>query len=118
MPGSDITAWPQVDHRWPVGGARPGTTDEGVESQDHVGGRTSQVQRAGFNLGSGALFLMGASTPGTNAVLEELGRYDELVPWDAKAQVIGDDGKRYTATFDQVASFLGMSVLRDREEIV
>jgi len=25
------------------------------ESQDHVGGRTSQVQREGFNLGSGAL---------------------------------------------------------------
>ncbi|MBN3785343.1 FAD-dependent oxidoreductase [Burkholderia sp. Ac-20353] len=31
------------------------------ESQDHVGGRTSQVHRDGFNLGSGALFLMGGN---------------------------------------------------------
>jgi phytoene dehydrogenase-like protein len=29
------------------------------EAQDHVGGRTSQVMCGGFNLGSGALFLMG-----------------------------------------------------------
>ena len=32
------------------------------ESQDHVGGRTSQVRRDGFNLGSGALFLMWAGS--------------------------------------------------------
>lgn len=81
------------------------------ESQDHVGGRTSQVQREGFNLGSGALFLMGGIYPRTNALLRELGRTGELVPWDADTQVLDDDGERYRAKFDQVISFLGMPVL-------
>jgi phytoene dehydrogenase-like protein len=67
------------------------------EAQDHVGGRTSQVLENGFNLGTGALFLMGGIYPRTNAILKELGRYNELVPWDAKAAVIDTDGKRYTA---------------------
>ena len=49
-----------------------------------------------FNLGSGALFLMGGPYPRTNAILKELGRYDALVPWDAKTHVIDADGKRYT----------------------
>jgi phytoene dehydrogenase-like protein len=35
------------------------------EAQDHVGGRTSQVRKEGFNLGSGALFLMGGIYPRT-----------------------------------------------------
>jgi oxygen-dependent protoporphyrinogen oxidase len=81
------------------------------ESQDHVGGRTSQVRREGFNLGSGALFLMGGIYPRTNELLSELGRTGELVPWDAETQVLDDDGQRYRAKFDQVISFLGMPVL-------
>jgi protoporphyrinogen/coproporphyrinogen III oxidase len=87
------------------------------EAQDHVGGRTSQVQRDGFNLGSGALFLMGGIYPRTNAVLKELGHYDDLVPWDAQTQVIDADGRRYTAKFDQVMSFLGMPVLGLRDKL-
>ena len=58
------------------------------EAQDHVGGRTSQVMRNGFNLGSGALFLMGGIYPRTNAILKELGHYDDLVPWDARTSLI------------------------------
>ena len=81
------------------------------EAQDHVGGRTSQVRREGFNLGSGALFLMGGIYPRTNAILKELGHHDELVRWDADTEVLDADGRRYTAKFDQVMSFLGMPVL-------
>jgi oxygen-dependent protoporphyrinogen oxidase len=86
------------------------------EAQDQVGGRTSQVRRDGFNIGSGALFLMGGIYPRTNALLKELGRYDELVPWDAVTEVIDADGKRYLAKFDQVMSFLKMPVLTWRDK--
>src|SRR5581483_2416258 len=90
------------------------------EAQDHVGGRTSQVLKEGFSLGSGALFLMGGIYPRTNALLKELGRFDELVKWDALTEVIDADGRRYTAKFDQVMSFLRMPVLtwRDKARIV
>jgi oxygen-dependent protoporphyrinogen oxidase len=87
------------------------------EAQDHVGGRTSQVLKEGFSLGSGALFLMGGIYPRTNAILKELGRYDELVKWDAITEVIDADGRRYTARFDQVMSFLSMPVLTWRDKL-
>jgi oxygen-dependent protoporphyrinogen oxidase len=80
------------------------------EGQDHVGGRTSQIQRDGFNLGSGALFLMGGIYPRTNAVLKELGHDKDLVPWDAKTHVVDWDRQRYTVDFDQVMSFLKLPV--------
>jgi len=87
------------------------------EAQDHVGGRTSQVLKEGFSLGSGALFLMGGIYPRTNAILKELGRYDELVKWDAITEVIDADGRRYSAKFDQVMSFLFMPVLSWRDKL-
>lgn len=89
------------------------------EAQDHVGGRTSQLQREGFNLGSGALFLMGGIYPRTNALLKELGHYEDLVPWDAKTHVIDADGQRYLVKFDQVMSFLKLPVfsLADKARI-
>jgi oxygen-dependent protoporphyrinogen oxidase len=87
------------------------------EAQDQVGGRTSQVRKEGFNLGSGALFLMGGIYPRTNAILKELGHYDELVRWDAQTEVIDADGRRYTAKFDQVMSFLAMPVLSLKDKL-
>lgn len=87
------------------------------EGQDHIGGRTAQVRKEGFNIGSGALFLMGGIYPRTNALLKELGRYDELVPWDAVTEVIDADGERYSAKFDQVLSFLRMPVLTWRDKL-
>jgi oxygen-dependent protoporphyrinogen oxidase len=87
------------------------------EAQDHVGGRTSQVLKEGFSLGSGALFLMGGIYPRTNAVLKELGRYGELVKWDAVTEVLDADGKRYRAKFDQVMSFLMMPVLSWKDRL-
>lgn len=87
------------------------------EAQDHVGGRTSQVMRDGFNLGSGALFLMGGIYPRTNAILKELGRTQDMVPWDAKAHLIDTDGKRYTVQFDQVLSFLRLPVFSTPDKV-
>jgi oxygen-dependent protoporphyrinogen oxidase len=87
------------------------------EAQDHVGGRTSQLMENGYNLGTGALFLMGGIYPRTNAILKELGHYRELVPWDAKTAVIDTDGTRYTATFDQVMSFLRMPAFTVRDRL-
>jgi oxygen-dependent protoporphyrinogen oxidase len=89
------------------------------EAQDHVGGRTSQLRERGFNLGTGALFLMGGIYPRTNAIIKELGHEADLVPWTAKTAVIDTSGARYTATFDQVMSFLRMPVftMRDRARI-
>jgi oxygen-dependent protoporphyrinogen oxidase len=60
---------------------------------------------------------MGGIYPRTNAILKELGRYDELVKWDARTQVIDADGTRYTVRFDQVMSFLGMSALSLRDKL-
>jgi oxygen-dependent protoporphyrinogen oxidase len=88
-----------------------------LEAQDQVGGRTQQKHREGFNLGSGALFLMGGIYPRTNALLKELGRYDELVPWDARTHVIDADGSRYEVGFDQVISFLKLPVFSTREKL-
>ncbi|WP_283939511.1 NAD(P)/FAD-dependent oxidoreductase [Pseudomonas sp. R3.Fl] len=87
------------------------------EAQEHIGGRTSQIQRDGFNLGTGALFLMGGIYPRTNAILKELGKYKELVPWDAKAHIIDRDQQRYLVSFDQVMSFLKLPVFSLGEKI-
>jgi protoporphyrinogen/coproporphyrinogen III oxidase len=80
------------------------------ERQDHVGGRTSQLRKEGFNLGTGALFMMGDIYPRTNAILKELGHYNDLVPWKAVTHVVDWDRQRYTARFDSVLSFMRMPV--------
>src|SRR6266568_1288518 len=80
------------------------------EAQDHVGGRTSQFKRDGFSLGTGALFLMGDIYPRTNAVLKELGHYNDLVPWKGSTHVIDWDKQRYIVGFDKIMSFLKLPV--------
>jgi len=50
-------------------------------------------------------------------VLELGDTIDELVPWDAVTEVIDVDGKRYTAKFDQVMSFLRMPVLSWKDKL-
>ncbi len=81
------------------------------ESAEGVGGRTRQIHREGFNLSSGALFLMGDLYPRTNAIIKELRHSDELVKWDAKTVIVDADGQRYSANFAQVATFLKIPVL-------
>lgn len=65
----------------PAGGAaaytlrKQGCEVHVFEKQDHLGGRTGQIRKRGFNLGSGDLFMMGGIYPRTNAILKELGHY-------------------------------------------
>jgi oxygen-dependent protoporphyrinogen oxidase len=53
---------------------------------------------------------MGGIYPRTNAILKELGHYQDLVSWDAKTHVVDRDRQRYTVDFDQVLSFLKLPV--------
>ena len=87
------------------------------EAADTVGGRTRQLRRDGFNLGIGALFLMGGIYPRTMALLKEMDRYAQLVPWKGTAELADEDDKRYPVRFDSIASFLGLPVLSFRDKL-
>jgi oxygen-dependent protoporphyrinogen oxidase len=87
------------------------------EAQDRVGGRTSQSHDRGFNLGTGALFLMGGIYPRTNAIIDELGHSGDMVGWKARTEVLAKDGGRHVASFDQVLSFLRMPVFSVRDRL-
>lgn len=76
------------------------------EAADCVGGRTKQLKRDGFNLATGALFLMGGIYPRTSALLKEMGRYKELVPWGGASQLIDKDDSRYPVSFVSLPSYL------------
>ncbi len=90
------------------------------EAADCVGGRTKQLRRDGFNLATGALFLMGGIYPRTMALLKEMGRYDDLVPWKGATELADNDDSRYQVRFDSIASFVGSPLLdfRDRMRLV
>lgn len=87
------------------------------EAADVLGGRTKQLRRGGFNLGTGALFLMGGIYPRTMALLREMGRYDQLVPWRGTAELADEDDTRHTVRFDSLASFLGLSPLGFKDKL-
>lgn len=81
------------------------------EAADCVGGRTKQLKRDGFSLATGALFLMGGIYPRTSALLKEMGRYSELVPWGGAAQLADKDNSRYPVSFVSLPSYLRIPVL-------
>lgn len=87
------------------------------EAADSVGGRTRQLRRDGFNLGIGALFLMGGIYPRTMALLKEMGRHQQLVPWKGSAELADQDDQRYPVRFDSIASFLSLPVLNFRDKM-
>ena len=82
------------------------------EADDRVGGRTKQLRKDGFNLSTGAMFLMGGIYPRTNALLKEMNRYDELVPWKGATELADDDNTRYPVRFDSIASFISLPMLK------
>jgi len=82
------------------------------EAADSVGGRTKQLRRDGFNLSTGAMFLMGGIYPRTNALLKEINRYDQLVPWRGTTELADDDDTRYPVRFDSIASFIRLPMLK------
>ena len=82
------------------------------EAADIVGGRTRQLTRDGFNLGTGALFLMGGIYPRTSALLREMKLFDKLVPWGGRSQLMDSDDKRYPVSFVSLPSYLMVPKLK------
>jgi oxygen-dependent protoporphyrinogen oxidase len=76
------------------------------EASSEVGGRTKQLQRDGFNLATGALFLMGGIYPRTMALLKEIHCVDQLRPWGGLAQLLDSDGTRIPLKFVSLPSYL------------
>ena len=81
------------------------------EAADCVGGRTKQLKRDGFNLATGALFLMGGIYPRTMALLKEMGVHSKLLPWSGAAQLQDKDDSRYPVSFVSLPSYANIPVL-------
>ena len=77
-----------------------------IEAAHKVGGRTKQLEVNGFNLATGALFLMGGIYPRTFSLLKEMGVHDKVVPWGGAAQLMDDDDSRYPVSFVKLQSYI------------
>ncbi|MGY9015900.1 MAG: protoporphyrinogen/coproporphyrinogen oxidase [Rhodospirillales bacterium] len=82
------------------------------EASDSIGGRTKQLHREGFNLSTGALFLMGGIYPRTMALLREMGHIKKLVPWKSTAELMDDDDSRYPVQLGKFSSFAKVPTLK------
>lgn len=88
------------------------------EAAEKIGGRTKQLHRGdGYNLGTGALFLMGGIYPRTMALLNEMGRKKQLVPWAGASELMDDDHSRYPVRLDSFFSFLKLPTLGWRDKL-
>ena len=97
---------------------KAGVDFELFEAAAEVGGRTKQLHRDdGYNLGTGALFLMGGIYPRTMALLEEKGRKKQLVPWAGASELMDEDHSRYPVRLDSFFSFLKLPTLRLRDKL-
>jgi len=82
------------------------------EASDSIGGRTKQLHREGFNLGTGALFLMGGIYPRTMALLREMGHIKKLVPWKSTTELMDEDDSRYPVQLSKFSSFAKVPTLK------
>jgi oxygen-dependent protoporphyrinogen oxidase len=82
------------------------------EASDSIGGRTKQLHREGFNLGTGALFLMGGIYPRTMALLREMGHIKKLVPWKSTTELMDEDDSRYPVQLGKFSSFAKVPTLK------
>ncbi len=88
------------------------------EAAEKVGGRTKQLHRDdGYNLGTGALFLMGGIYPRTMALLSEMGRKKQLVPWAGASELMDEDHSRYPVRLNSFFSFLKLPTLGLRDKL-
>ncbi len=87
------------------------------EASDTIGGRTKQLHREGFNLGTGALFLMGGIYPRTMALLREMGHIKKLVPWKGASELMDEDNSRYPVRLDKIFSFAKVPTLRSIDRL-
>lgn len=81
------------------------------EASDAIGGRTKQTQIGDFSVGVGALFLMGGIYPRTTALLEEIGKTDELIPWKGSTELRDSNNDRYPVEFVNLFSYLSIPKL-------
>ncbi|MEE3058512.1 MAG: FAD-dependent oxidoreductase, partial [Pseudomonadota bacterium] len=70
-----------------------------------------------YNLGTGALFLRGGIYPRTMALLSEMGRKKQLVPWAGASELMDEDHSRYPVRLDSFFSFLRVPTLRLRDKL-
>ena len=97
---------------------KAGVDFELFEAADAIGGRTKQLHRDdGYNLGTGALFLMGGIYPRTMNLLDEMGRKKQLVPWAGSSELMDDDHSRYPVRLDSFFSFLKLPTLGLRDKL-
>lgn len=90
------------------------------ESSDKVGGRTKTLEKNGFKLANGALFLMGGIYPRTSALLKEMGETGNIRNWKGAAQLMDFDNARYPVKFVSLPSYLSIPKLslNDRFKIL
>ena len=81
------------------------------EASDSIGGRTKQVNKEGFNLPSGALFLMEGLYPRASGLIEEMGHSQDLIPWAGDTQLVDKDDSRYPVNLVKMPSYLSIPVL-------
>lgn len=81
-----------------------------LEATDAVGGRTKTVQRDGFDIDSGAIFVMG-SYARTLAFLREHGHALQMRTWRARTGVLDNTGRKHRVRLDQPWTLLGMPQL-------
>ena len=82
-----------------------------IEASQSVGGRTKTLERDGFKLATGALFLMGGIYPRTSALLKEMGETHNIRDWKGAAQLHDNNDARYKVDFVSLPSYLKIPVL-------
>ncbi|SFQ21550.1 oxygen-dependent protoporphyrinogen oxidase [Pseudomonas borbori] len=87
------------------------------EASDCVGGRTKQLKRDGFNLATGALFLMGGIYPRTSALLKEMGCDKQPIPWGGASELMDKDDARYPVSFVSLSSYLRIPVMTVADKV-
>ncbi|WP_182379430.1 NAD(P)/FAD-dependent oxidoreductase [Nocardioides sp. WS12] len=85
-----------------------------LEAADAVGGRTRTLQRDGFAIDTGAIFLMG-SYDRTFGFLRDSGHRRDLTRWLALAAVIDDTERLNPVRYDRPWTFLRQPQLRVRD---
>ncbi|KRA37780.1 MULTISPECIES: protoporphyrinogen/coproporphyrinogen oxidase [unclassified Nocardioides] len=85
-----------------------------LEAAEAVGGRTRTLQRDGFAIDTGAIFLMG-SYDRTFDFLSDSGHRRDLTRWPALAAVIDDDERLNPVRYDRPWTFVRQPQLRLRD---
>ena len=71
-----------------------------LEAADGIGGRVRTIEHDGFEIDSGAIFVMG-SYARTRAVLREQGRLPEMRRWHARTAVLDSAGRKHPVRLDR-----------------